>query len=318
MLPRVRSCSMAVVMLVVLATRSATGASIASNLVEEERPRIASSEELLSSIVNECFSESSVMGCLKGKVLLYLDGVLGLREEEARAFEDRNVDETIFDRVGRILATHELRLRLPEDTVVSYRADKGLDIDVLPAGLATEAARGHLLKKKLLLPVLLLLKLKMKALMPIFLGLIGLKAMKALILSKLAITLVLGFLVAQLAKKAGLGMPMAMMPMMPPSPAAEYGAPVPPASSTPASSYEPSSWEASSGPYSRVWEPSSASSSHSLAYSSYYPSSGSSYTSYNAGSGSSSGSSSSSSSTSASSPASSSSGSSSSNAAHAY
>jgi hypothetical protein len=64
------------------------------------------------------------------------------------------------------------------------------------------SARG-LLKKKLLLPVLLLLKLKMKALMPIFVALIGIKALKALVLSKLAIVLVVGFIVLQLVKKGG-------------------------------------------------------------------------------------------------------------------
>ncbi|XP_053681783.1 uncharacterized protein LOC128732537 [Sabethes cyaneus] len=285
-------------------------ASIASNLVEAATPRIATSEQLLSSIVNDCFYQDSVMSCLKGKVLIYLDGVLGLHEEQARAFEVQNVDKVIFDRVARVLATHEFKLQLPEDTVVSYRADKGINLNSLPVGLGAES-RGHLLKKKLLLPVLLLLKLKMKALMPIVVALIGLKAMKALILSKLAITLVLGFLIAQLVKKSGLGMPMmSMMPMMPP--AAEYGAPAP-ASTEPPSSYNPSSWEPQTGgPYSRVWEPSTSSSSHSLAYSSYYPSSssnsGSSYssTAYNSGSAGSS-----------SSPSSSSS-SSSSTSAHAY
>ncbi|EAT33017.1 AAEL014727-PA, partial [Aedes aegypti] len=260
-------------------------ASIASNLVVDATPRIATSEQLLSSIVNEWFEDDLVMNCLKGKVLVYLDGVLGLREEQVRAFEEQNVDKVIFDRVARILATHEFKVQLPEDTVVSYRADKGVNLDVVPAGLATES-RGHLLKKKLLLPVLLLLKLKMKALMPIFVALIGLKAMKALILSKLAITLVLGFIVAQLVKKSGLGMPMmSMMPMMPP--AAEYGAPAP-ATTEPPSSYGAPSWESQSGgPYSRVWEPSTSSSSHNLAYSSYYPSgSSSSYssTAYNSGS----------------------------------
>ncbi|XP_058813166.1 uncharacterized protein LOC131677390 [Topomyia yanbarensis] len=260
-------------------------ASIASNLVEAATPRIATSEKLLSAIVNECFEQDSVLGCLKGKVLVYLDGVLGLSEEQARAFEEQNVDKVILDRVARILATHEFKLQLPDEAVVSYRADKGVNLDVLPAGLGVES-RGHLLKKKLLLPVLLLLKLKMKALMPIVVALIGLKAMKALILSKLAITLVLGFLIAQLVKKSGLGMPMmSMMPMMPP--AAEYGAPAP-ATTEPPSSYNPSSWEPQSGgPYSRVWEPSTSSSSHNLAYSSYYPSSsGSSYssTAYNSGS----------------------------------
>ncbi|XP_058458992.1 uncharacterized protein LOC131435225 isoform X2 [Malaya genurostris] len=269
-------------------------ASIASNLVEEATPRISTSEQLLSSIVNECFDQDSVMNCLKGKVLVYLDGVLGLSEEQARAFEEQNVDKVIFDRVARILASNEFKLQLPEDAVVSYRADKGVNLDVLPAGLGA---------------VLLLFKLKMKALMPIIVALIGLKAMKALILSKLAITLVLGFLIAQLVKKSGLGMPMmSMMPMMPP--AAEYGAPAPATTEAP-SSYNPSSWEPQSGgPYSRVWEPSTSSSSHSLAYSSYYPSSsGSSYssTAYNSGS---------SGSSSSSSPSSSSS--SSSNSAHAY
>lgn len=60
-----------------------------------------------------------------------------------------------------------------------------------------------LLKKKILLPALLLLKLKMKALMPILVAVIGLKALKALILSKLAILIVIGFLVYQLCMKAG-------------------------------------------------------------------------------------------------------------------
>ncbi|XP_062540336.1 uncharacterized protein LOC134208362 isoform X1 [Armigeres subalbatus] len=286
-------------------------ASIASNLVVDATPRIATSEQLLSSIVNECFADDSVMNCLKGKVLIYLDGVLGLQEEQARAFEEHNVDKVIFDRVARILATHEFKMQLPEDAVVTYRADKGVNLDVVPAGLATES-RGHLLKKKLLLPVLLLLKLKMKALMPILVALIGLKAMKALILSKLAITLVLGFLVAQLVKKSGLGMPMmSMMPMMPP--AAEYGAPAPATTESPSSSYGAPSWESQSGgPYSRVWEPSTSSSSHNLAYSSYYPSgSSSSYssTAYNSGS---------STSASSSPSSSSSSSSSSSNSAHAY
>lgn len=58
-------------------------------------------------------------------------------------------------------------------------------------------ARG-LLKKKLFLPILLLFKLKMKLLMPILVALIGLKSLKALILSKLAILMVVGFIGYQL------------------------------------------------------------------------------------------------------------------------
>lgn len=135
--------------------------------------------------------------------------------------------------------------------------------------------RGHLLKKKVLLPILLLLKLKMKALMPIVVGLIGLKAMKALILSKLAISLVLGFVVYQLIAKKSAAMP--MMPMTE-SPLTAYGPPTSASASASQSSYDSSAWDTSSsgGPYARVWEPSTSASGQTLAYSSYYPSSSSS------------------------------------------
>lgn len=123
------------------------------------------------------------------------------------------------------------------------------------------------------LPLLLLMKFKLKVVMPILMTLIGLKAFKALILSKIAIKLVLGFLIYNLVQKLG-GMKMTMMPMMPPhAPAAEYGVP----SSSP-SSYDPSSWEPmSGGPYAR-------SDGHYLAYSSYQPG-GSSASSYSGSSG---------------------------------
>lgn len=46
----------------------------------------------------------------------------------------------------------------------------------------------------------------MKALMPILVSIIGIKAIKALILSKLAITLVVGFLAYNLLMKKGGGL----------------------------------------------------------------------------------------------------------------
>lgn len=107
------------------------------------------------------------------------------------------------------------------------------------------------MKKKLLLPALLLLKLKLKAILPIFVGIIGIKAVKALILSKLALTLVVGFIAYSLMKK----------------PAAAAGAEA--STAAPASSYDPSSWEpnaTSGGPYARIWDPSA----QNLAYSAYY------------------------------------------------
>jgi hypothetical protein len=107
------------------------GAAISSQVTET--PRIHNSEQLLSTIVNDCF-EINGMSCLKGKVLTYLDTVLGLRSEQARAFNENNVDKVIYDRVGRILATNEIRVGLPQaifgDAAVVYRADRGLDFEV--------------------------------------------------------------------------------------------------------------------------------------------------------------------------------------------
>lgn len=114
----------------------------------------------------------------------------------------QNIDAAIFKRAARVLKTHEFRMQLPEmvfgGTQVVYNPRSGLDF----AETNTESGRG-LLKKKLLFPALLLLKLKMKALMPILVALVGLKAMKALILSKLAIAIVLGFVIYQLCAKSG-------------------------------------------------------------------------------------------------------------------
>ncbi|KAG6449037.1 uncharacterized protein LOC115442859 [Manduca sexta] len=246
------------------------GYSIRDN--EIEMPRLRTSDDLLDSVISDCFEAESPMSCLKVKVLSYLDTNAGVTAESARALDSKHIDKVIFERAARILQTNEFRFQLPEflfqSAEVSYRADKGLDVQ-FPEDDSNGEARG-LLKKKLLLPVLLLLKLKMKALMPILVSIIGIKAIKALILSKLAITLVVGFLVYNLLMKKG-AMPMMMMTPTDAPPAPQYGPPAsqygPPASTpaAPQDSYSPQ-WEpASSGPYSRVWDPSQ------LAYSSYYP-----------------------------------------------
>lgn len=107
------------------------GAAISNEVTET--PRIHTSEQLISAIISDCF-EINGMSCLKGKVLTYLDTVLGLKAEQARAFDDSNVDKVIYDRVSRVLATNEVRVELPKlifgDVAVTYRADRGLDFDM--------------------------------------------------------------------------------------------------------------------------------------------------------------------------------------------
>ncbi|KAH0557717.1 uncharacterized protein LOC123271887 [Cotesia glomerata] len=230
----------------------------------------ASRPDFITKSVNQCIGAESWTGCLKQEVLEYLDDKLGTTTE-ARSLE--SVDEALIVRTAKYLKSFEYGVNLPfVDAKLKYRPGRSLadlDIEFQDNEVATSQARG-LLKKKLLLPILLLLKLKLKALMPIFVALIGLKAMKALILSKLAILLVVGFIAVQFFKKGGMTPPMGMT--MEPAPAGTYGAP--PAPST-TSGYEPvNTWDGN-GPYSRVWTPSNGETAQNLAYNYYAPSSNS-------------------------------------------
>lgn len=147
-----------------------------------------------------------------------------------------------------------------------------------------------MMQQKALLPLLMMLKMKLKMITPIMLTLVSIKATKALVFSKIALLMVTLFMASQLLKKLGMHLPMLHpppmeMPMgmgaMTTSPPYGAPAPLPPSSSygpaspsqsygSPSSSYsEPSaaSWEpssASSNTYSKVWDP------QQIAYSAYY------------------------------------------------
>ena len=104
--------------------------SVASSAAINEVAKIRSGEELISSIMDNCFSDFSVMSCLKGKVLTYLDSVLGLQSENARSFDDQFVDHAILDRVARIISENEFKVQMADGVIVTYRADRGLDYEV--------------------------------------------------------------------------------------------------------------------------------------------------------------------------------------------
>lgn len=236
----------------------------------------SSRQDFLTKSLNECIAADSWSSCLKQEVLGYMDDKLGI-STEARSLA--TVDEALVARTVKYLKSFDYGIDLPfVDASLRYRPSRSLadlDVEFKDNDVATNQARG-LLKKKLLLPFLLLLKLKLKALMPIFVAIIGLKALKALVLSKLAILLVVGFIAVQFFKKGGMMAPMGMS--MEPAPAA-YGVPAVPSTT---SGYEPvNTWDGS-GPYSRVWTPTNGVEAQNLAYNYYSPSSSSSSSSYGA------------------------------------
>lgn len=105
-------------------------AGVVDNTVYSERTeRISSGNELISTILNNCYD----MSCLKGNVLNYLNTFLGI-DGQVAARSAQNVDEQIFDRVARVLNTNEFKFELPETffrkSVVSFNGERGFDVKV--------------------------------------------------------------------------------------------------------------------------------------------------------------------------------------------
>lgn len=111
---------------------ASVNAAAIENAVAE--PRMQSSEDLISNIVDNCFNANG-MHCLKEKVLTYLDTMAGVEEEvSGRALSDDVMDKVITDRVARILNTNEIRVQLPQTLfngdVMTYSADRGFALEV--------------------------------------------------------------------------------------------------------------------------------------------------------------------------------------------
>ncbi|CAH1404274.1 unnamed protein product [Nezara viridula] len=216
----------------------------------------ASLDSMLADSLDECLgSGAGTEACLRGRVLDYLGA--------PRA----GGDSALAERVLQILKSHDLRLQLPEalqGATLVFKPGRGLDFDIEFPHENDVTPRGarDMMKQKMLFPLLMLIKLKLKALTPIMLAFVGLKATKALVLSKIAILLVVGFLIVQLCQKLGMAKmsmtPAAMPTMDPTPPPSVYGPP------TTQSSYDPNSWEPAPGPYARIYD-----TSQQMAYSGY-------------------------------------------------
>ncbi|XP_041985533.1 uncharacterized protein LOC121737867 [Aricia agestis] len=146
-------------------------------------------------VVSECVENDTTL-CLKEKALKFTDKLAILKDvnlfegmtlvntgsaRSARSYEplsedpktrESQLEERIVDNVGDFLDDHVLQLRLSDSNDESRQLD--------------EEGRGKKKKKiKKLLPLLLLLKLKLAALIPLFLGIIAFVALKAVFLGKI-------------------------------------------------------------------------------------------------------------------------------------
>ncbi|XP_037814446.1 uncharacterized protein LOC119605415 [Lucilia sericata] len=160
-------------------------------------------DSLLTSalrMVKDC-GDRSVVLCLKERALHYFDSENGdvkltdgislvktddipvgrslndivlPEENEARETE---VDSLLVERIARFFGTHTLQFKVPKDSVQDMQR-------------ALEESRGKKKeKKKYLMPLLLLFKLKMAALLPLAIGFLALLSFKALVIGKIALLL---------------------------------------------------------------------------------------------------------------------------------
>ncbi|XP_026805215.1 uncharacterized protein LOC113548506 [Rhopalosiphum maidis] len=227
---------------------------------------------LLDRVLDRCSLGPGAVGCLKGNVLEFLrDG----RAADVDADNGGDVDSELVRAAGAYIER-----RVNEPTAPVVRPGRAMDNDAAPAAAApaattTTTARADMemgmMQDKMLMPLMMMMKMKLKMLMPIMMAIVSMKATKALVLSKVAIMLVLGFLVKEFLKKSGIpGLPIHLPGFPGPSEPSSTSAPPPMYGPPQSSSYESSS----------SWEPTgysshSSDSAHSMAYNSYQPSSSS-------------------------------------------
>lgn len=97
------------------------------NSVYESRG-IHTGDELVSTVLTNCLD----MSCVKSNVLTYLNTLLNVNQEtEARSTKD--VDEEIFNRVGKLINTYEFRYQLPETffqkSEITFNGERGFNVE---------------------------------------------------------------------------------------------------------------------------------------------------------------------------------------------
>lgn len=200
-------------------------AAVAAAAPQVSRNAIQSGDDLVDSLYSDCLQKNSV-SCVKYKLFSFVDKVLGGKdtfslaegvtvvqapapaagEGAPRALtpedaETQDVESMLSSRIKRFLDTHSVKIDLKGSDVLNAvnsagralgdMADSlGLTEPEEQTGLVGEESRGKKKKAaKILLPLLLMMKLKAAALIPLALGAIALIAGKALLIGKIALLL---------------------------------------------------------------------------------------------------------------------------------
>ncbi|XP_014241375.1 uncharacterized protein LOC106662081 [Cimex lectularius] len=188
---------------------------------ENSRNAIQTSDDLVDNIYSDCLNKGSV-SCVKYKLFTFVDKVLGSKDSftltegvtlvknpgavsgdgaprslSADDIQKEDVETLLASRVERFLSTHTLKFDLKGSEVIDAVSSAGRALgDVADTfGLTEEDGNEESGRKKgkkagkILLPLLLMMKLKAAAMIPVALGAIALIAGKALLIGKIALLL---------------------------------------------------------------------------------------------------------------------------------
>ncbi|KAL7020344.1 hypothetical protein ACKWTF_011492 [Chironomus riparius] len=162
-----------------------------------------------------CDNDGDSFTCLKYKLMSYLETIISKDNYkltdavEVRsngytpAFESRG-DKDVFEKVEDYIQSHDATFKLPaagaEITLSSKAVNDGeLDLNVKFAGVEERGKKSKL--KKIMIPILVFVLLKAMTLVPLALGVLGLKAWNALQLSFFSFIVSFALAVFQLCKK---------------------------------------------------------------------------------------------------------------------
>ncbi|XP_015173237.1 PREDICTED: uncharacterized protein LOC107064740 [Polistes dominula] len=164
-----------------------------------------SENDLMATIYNDCLKKESI-SCIKYKVFAYVDKMLADKDDitltdgitvvktsnaeegAPRSIESTDLDTLLFDRLGRFLRTHTVKVDLKGSDILGVIESAGRSLDDYSDN--SVEARGKKRKaQKILGPILMAMAFKAAALLPLALGAIALIAGKALLVGKIALVI---------------------------------------------------------------------------------------------------------------------------------
>ncbi|RLU18507.1 hypothetical protein DMN91_008864 [Ooceraea biroi] len=174
-------------------------------------------DQMVGQSRSECSQQNDEVACMKFKVFNLLDQIFSkdsfkvsdtvevtrnthpVEEVSARS------EGSFVDTVQSYLASHDVTFKLPLDSTVKVSSrnieDDHLTFDVkFGQGRAVDEARRSKLKK-VIIPIVVFVLLKAMTLIPLAIGVLGLKAWNALQLSFFSFIVAVGMAIFQLCKK---------------------------------------------------------------------------------------------------------------------